>query len=131
MSNDLYSISEIAAMFGVSTRTIRYYEEIGLLKPKRNHNGHRKYGKKEKIQLQLIFRGKKYGFSLDEIKDMILLFEKDPTGREQLKKTIEYGEDKLHEVTQRLEELMQLRREMEQYLDVFRKTLDQLGEENR
>lgn len=116
----------MADMFNVSTRTIRYYEEIGLLKPERNQNGYRIYGKKEKIQLQLIFRGKKYGFSLDEIKDMILLFDEDPTGREQLKKTIEYGERKVQEVTQSIEELMSLKNEMEKFLGEFKKMLADL-----
>ncbi|SEQ27801.1 MerR family transcriptional regulator [Piscibacillus halophilus] len=128
--NNFYSISDMADMFNVSTRTIRYYEEIGLLKPERNQNGYRIYGKKEKIQLQLIFRGKKYGFSLDEIKDMILLFDEDPTGREQLKKTIEYGERKVQEVTQSIEELMSLKNEMEKFLGEFKKMLADL-EENK
>nr|WP_256205261.1 MerR family DNA-binding transcriptional regulator [Piscibacillus halophilus] len=130
MVNNFYSISDMADMFNVSTRTIRYYEEIGLLKPERNQNGYRIYGKKEKIQLQLIFRGKKYGFSLDEIKDMILLFDEDPTGREQLKKTIEYGERKVQEVTQSIEELMSLKNEMEKFLGEFKKMLADL-EENK
>ena len=128
--NNFYSISDMADMFNVSTRTIRYYEEIGLLKPERNQNGYRIYGKKEKIQLQLIFRGKKYGFALDEIKDMILRFDEDPTGREQVKKTIEYGERKVQEVTQSIEELMSLKNEMEKFLGEFKKMLADL-EENK
>ncbi|WP_017187529.1 MerR family transcriptional regulator [Alkalibacillus haloalkaliphilus] len=124
-----YSISELAAQFNVSTRTIRYYEEVGLLQPKRNKSGHRQFTKKEMTQLQLIFRGKKYGFNLDEIKEMVLLFEEDPTGKEQLKRTIEYGEDKIHEVSKRIQELEQMKNEMEQFLQVFQDELNKLEEE--
>ncbi|WP_317450927.1 MerR family transcriptional regulator [Alkalibacillus aidingensis] len=123
------TISELANKFHVSTRTIRYYEEIGLIQPRRNQSGHRIFSKKEEIQLQLISRGKKYGFNLDEIREMIHLFDKDPTGKEQLKRTIEYGEEKLSEVNQRMEELRQMKEEMEQFLQVFHRELNQLEEE--
>ncbi|MBR7554128.1 MerR family transcriptional regulator [Allobacillus sp. GCM10007491] len=124
-----YSIAEVADRFGVSHRTIRYYEEVGLIHPKRTATGQRIFTKKELTQLQLIFRGKKYGFKLDEIKEMVLLFEEDPTGREQLKRTIEYGEEKIAEVTKRLNELEQLKKEMEMFLDTFRNDLTKLEEE--
>ncbi len=123
-----YTISETAAYFHVSNRTIRYYEEIGLLKPKRSTGGQRIYERKELIQLQLIFRGKKYGFQLDEIKEMILLFDEDPSGKEQLKKTIQYGEEKISEVSNRIDELTGMRNEMEQLVDDFKRNLRKLGE---
>ncbi|WP_027965219.1 MerR family transcriptional regulator [Halalkalibacillus halophilus] len=124
-----YTISELASTYGVSTRTIRYYEEIGLIKPERNASGHRYFTKKEKTQLQLIFRGKKYGFHLEEIKEMIRLFDEDPTGREQLKRTIEYGEGKISEVTKRIEELQAMKDEMNHLMNEFQKELNQLEEE--
>lgn len=123
-----YTISETAAYFQVSNRTIRYYEEIGLLKPKRSTSGQRIYERKELIQLQLIFRGKKYGFQLDEIKEMILLFDEDPSGKEQLKRTIQYGEEKISEVSNRIDELTGMRSEMEQLVDDFKSNLRKLGE---
>lgn len=123
-----YTISETAAYFQVSNRTIRYYEEIGLLKPKRSISGQRIYERKELIQLELIFRGKKYGFQLDEIKEMILLFDEDPSGKEQLKRTIQYGEEKISEVSNRIDELTGMRSEMEQLVDDFKSNLRKLGE---
>ncbi|WP_411954066.1 MerR family transcriptional regulator [Alkalibacillus sp. S2W] len=124
-----YSISELANYFNVTTRTIRYYEEIGLLKPERNASGYRQFTKKEVTQLQLIFRGKKYGFNLDEIKEMVLLFDEDPTGREQLRRTIEYGEGKISEVDQRIHELQSMKGEMESLMQVFYDELNQLEED--
>jgi DNA-binding transcriptional MerR regulator len=92
------SISSLSKEFEVSTRTLRYYEELGLLKPGRDEWGRRSYTKKEHARLKLIFRGKRLGFSLVEIKEMVGLFDKDRTGVKQFEKTIEYGEQKIKEV---------------------------------
>ncbi len=119
VSLERYTISEIAGLFNVSTRTIRYYEELGLLSPVRKENGQRVYGRKERTRLELIFRGKNFGFQLDEIKEMIVLFDQDRTGERQLKRTIQYGKEKLREVDARIEELNQLREDMTWYLESF------------
>ncbi|MCG3420261.1 MerR family transcriptional regulator [Oceanobacillus jordanicus] len=123
---EMYSISELARHFEITTRTIRYYEEIGLLTPHRSEGGQRLFSKKEKARLQLVFRGKKYGFSLDEIRDMIQLFDQDPSGRQQLERTIQYGKEKIEEVSSRIEDLIQIRSEMEQYIVDFQKKLSEL-----
>ncbi|MBM7713748.1 DNA-binding transcriptional MerR regulator [Bacillus thermophilus] len=123
---ETYSISELAKQFNISTRTIRYYEEIGLLAPKRRENGRRIFSKREKIRLQLIFRGKKYGFQLEEIREMLELFQIDRTEKKQLKRTIEYGEEKIMEVNERIAELEEIRGEMEQLLVMFQKKLKEL-----
>lgn len=123
---ETYSISELASQFNISTRTIRYYEEIGLLAPKRSENGRRIFSKRERIRLQLIFRGKKYGFQLDEIREMLELFHRDQTGKKQLERTIEYGEEKIMEVNERIAELEEIREEMEELLLEFRKKLQEL-----
>jgi len=85
------TITEVSKMFHLTSRTLRYYEEIGLLSPERNGANHRLYNKKELAKIKLIERGKRYNFTLDEIKEMILLFDVDRTGEAQLKRTIEYG----------------------------------------
>ncbi|MEC2222338.1 MULTISPECIES: MerR family transcriptional regulator [Heyndrickxia] len=121
-------ISELAAEFGVSTRTIRYYEELGLFKPKRSQNGRRCYSKKDYTRLKLIFRGKQLDFSLDEIKEMIELFDCDRSGIKQLKKTIEYGKQKRREVAQQIQNLQELQSELEKYLAEFETRLKRLKE---
>ncbi|EPZ37182.1 MULTISPECIES: MerR family DNA-binding transcriptional regulator [Anoxybacillus] len=121
-----YTISQLAEQFDVSTRTIRYYEERGLISPIRTESGQRLYTKKDRAVLKLILRGKRFGFSLDEIHEMISLFDNDRTGRKQLEKTIAYGEQKLKEVTERIEDLMQLKQEMESILADFRERLQKL-----
>lgn len=120
-----YSISELAQEFNVSTRTIRYYEELGILNPQRSVSGQRVYVKKDRVRLRLIFRGKKFGFSLAGIKEMIGLFDIDPSGKMQLEKTMEYGKQKLKEIDERIEELLALRNEIQFLYDNFHKTIQQ------
>lgn len=120
-----YTISELAKEFNITPKTIRYYEELGFFKPERTPGGQRIFTNKEKARLKLIFRGKKYGFTLEEIYEMIHLFDIDRTGIKQLERTIEYGKEKLAEVDQRIEELMVIRKEMENLLAEFEKTLEQ------
>ncbi len=122
-------ISTVAKEFDVSTRTIRYYEELGLLKPERTPTNRRFYSKTEVVKLKLIFRGKKYGFTLDEIKEMIQLFDRDRTGRKQLERTVEFGIEKIRQVDMKIQELVDMKREMEQLLTQFTEKLNtQKGE---
>ncbi|MCZ0755028.1 MerR family transcriptional regulator [Anoxybacillus sp. J5B_2022] len=121
-----YTISQLAEQFDISTRTIRYYEERGLISPIRTESGQRLYTKKDRAVLKLILRGKRFGFSLEEIHEMISLFDKDRTGRKQLEKTIKYGEQKLKEVTERIDDLLQLKHEMETILQDFKTRLREM-----
>ncbi|MBO8178177.1 MerR family transcriptional regulator [Aeribacillus pallidus] len=123
-----YTISQLSSEFEISTRTIRYYEEKGLLSPKRTNTGQRIYTKTDRAILKLILRGKRFGFSLDEIKEMIQLFNQDRSGKKQLEKTIEYGETKLKEVNERIEDLMYLKKDLEAILQDFKERLRLLRE---
>lgn len=115
-----YSISDLANEFNISTRTIRYYEEMELLKPERDQNTqYRKYSRANRARLILILRGKRFGFSLDEIKEMIELFDNDRTGVKQLQKTIEYGNKKIEEIENRINELFELKNEITTFRDQF------------
>lgn len=88
----------------------------------------RHYPKREEAKIKLILRGKKYGFSLEEIKEMILLFDRDRTGVKQLERTIEYGEQKILEIDEKIQELYEIRREIDQTANTFRQKLSQLLE---
>jgi len=79
-----FSITELAEEFDVTTRTIRYYEDEGLLKPTRQ--GQRRiYNVGDRVRLKLIMRGKRLGFSLAEIKEMVNMYDADPSEVAQLK----------------------------------------------
>jgi DNA-binding transcriptional MerR regulator len=123
-----YTISQLSQEFDISTRTIRYYEERGFITPIRTETGQRIYSKKDRAVLKLILRGKRFGFSLEEIQEMIQLFDKDRTGKKQLEKTIEYGEQKLKEVNEKIEDLMQLKHDMEAILKDFKQRLKEWKE---
>jgi DNA-binding transcriptional MerR regulator len=98
--------------FDMTPRTLRYYEEIGLLHPVYTESGRRKYSGKDRTRLYLIKRGKHLGFHLQEIKEMIDLFTIDRTGEKQLKKTIQYGNQKIDELDSKINELTLLKEEI-------------------
>ncbi len=85
MKDKLWTISELGDEFGITTRTIRFYEDKALLKPQRA-GPNRIYNYRDRARLQLILRGKRLGFSLSEIKEYIGLYdaELDPMHNEQL-----------------------------------------------
>jgi len=69
-----FSIGDLAQEFGITTRTIRYYEQQGLLEPERQ-GVQRIYQLRDKVRLKLILRGKRLGFSLLEIAEMIAMYD--------------------------------------------------------
>lgn len=75
--NALYSITELAREFGISTRTIRFYESRGLITPERSGST-RVFSHHDRARLILILRGKRLGFSLREIRDYLDLYDTDP-----------------------------------------------------
>ncbi|WP_426139617.1 MerR family transcriptional regulator [Pseudomonas sp. DWP3-1-2] len=77
MSNQTYSISDLARELDITTRAIRFYEEQGMLAPERR-GLERIYSARDKVTLKLILRGKRIGFSLAECRDLIGLY--DPSG---------------------------------------------------
>ena len=84
----LYGISDLASEFNVTTRTIRYYEEKGLLSPTRQ-GVQRIYTASDRTKLKLILRGKRLGLSLDESAEIVLMYGSPEKNRKQLEKLIE------------------------------------------
>ena len=82
--SETWPITELAQEFDVTTRTIRFYEDKGLIAPERLKQ-RRIYHPRDRVRLQLVMRGKRLGFSLDEIQEMIDLYDADPTESTQLK----------------------------------------------
>jgi len=88
-----YSISELATEFDITTRTIRFYEEKGLLNPGRNGNT-RFYSPADRTRLKLILRGKRLGFTLDESQSIIEIYDHDKGGKKQLTVLLEKIQEK-------------------------------------
>ena len=84
MSEPLYTVTQLAQDLGITARTVRFYEDKGLLTPQRAGNN-RVYNHRDRARLILILRGKRLGFSLREIKEYLDLYDADPTRQEQLR----------------------------------------------
>lgn len=82
--NDLYTVNQLAEELGVTPRTLRFYEDKGLLSPNRQGNN-RVYDKRDRARMKLILRGKRLGFSLAEIAEYLDLYKIDGSGVEQLR----------------------------------------------
>ncbi|MFO8111621.1 MAG: MerR family DNA-binding transcriptional regulator [Desulfosalsimonadaceae bacterium] len=107
-----FSISDLADELDISTRTIRFYEEKGLISPQRTKGNHRIYNRRDRARLRLILRGKRLGYSLDEISEMIGMADFDMDEEQQLIKALQYGKMKLKEINSRMEELQILKQEL-------------------
>lgn len=83
-SNRTYSIGELAEEFGITSRTLRLYEEEGLLDPRREGT-RRIYNDRNRVRLRLILRGKRLGWSLSEIRESFDLYDSDHGEEAQLK----------------------------------------------
>jgi DNA-binding transcriptional MerR regulator len=80
---ETYTISQLAAEFDVTTRTIRFYEDQGLLSPRRDGSS-RIFSGRDRVRLKLALRGKRLGFSLAEIRELFELYDISRDERKQL-----------------------------------------------
>ena len=106
MSNSAktYAIGELAKEFDITTRSIRFYEDQGLLSPTRRGQT-RIYNQRDKVRLKLILRGKRLGFSLAETGRLFELYDMDKTSEKQLETILELITDKKSELAQQLEDI--------------------------
>ena len=82
-----YTISELATEFGVTTRTMRHYEDEGLLTPRREGTS-RLFSNRYRVRLKLALRGKRLGFSLAEIRELFDLYDQTRDEKRQLEEFI-------------------------------------------
>ena len=83
-----YTIGELAHEFALTTRAIRFYEDEGMLAPSRRGRA-RVYGERERVRLKLLLRGKRLGFALSEIRELLDLYEVGRNERAQLAMFVE------------------------------------------
>ena len=87
-------IQDVAQELGVTLRTLRFYENEGLIEPQRIGN-RRIYSRREVGRIQLILRGKRLGFSIREIKQCLDLYDADPEHQEQMERLAERVRERL------------------------------------
>ncbi len=103
MTDTRLSFKDMCAKFDVTPRTLRYYEYIELLAPEKEGRA-RYYGAREVARLTLILRGRRYGFSLEEIRQWLLIYRKQGT-RPQLESWVELADRQLAALEQQSLEL--------------------------
>jgi DNA-binding transcriptional MerR regulator len=109
----LFTITELAAEFDITPRAIRFYEDMGLLEPSRAGRN-RIYTHRDRTRLKLTLRGKRLGLSLQEVKQLVDMYDSESDAAPQLKAFLEV--------------LRQHRRQLEQQLDDIEVTLAEISQ---
>ncbi len=112
-----YTISELAKEFSVTPRAIRFYEDHGLLAPKRTgSNGmQRLYSQRDRTRLKLTLRGKRLGLTLSEISDLVNMYETPGDSKLQLEKFIQVLGQHRESLQQQLEDIRSMLGEIDHY----------------
>ncbi|MGM0585778.1 MAG: MerR family transcriptional regulator [Pseudomonadota bacterium] len=126
MTETYSTISEMCAEFDVTPRTLRFYEYKELLQPRREGQK-RLFTKRDKARLKLILRGKRFGFSLDEIKELLDLYYIDDQQTTQLAKTFERAQERLTAMEAQRAELDEAIRDLRGELKQVKSMLDERG----
>lgn len=121
-----YTIADLSREFSITLRTIRFYEDLGLLQPERVGR-QRIYGQRDRVRLGLILRGKRLGFSLHEAKELVMMYESPADTEPQLQAFItairrhrEHLERQLVDLQATLQELQEHERRCLELLDAER-----------
>ena len=116
----LMRIGDLAELAGVTQRTIRYYESIGLLKPgQREGHGHHYYPEEVLARLRKIDQLKRLGLSLEEIGEVIDLYFTDPSGVQPKQRVLLILRKHLSETESKIGELQQFRSELQANIERF------------
>lgn len=129
MSKTTWSISELAREFGITTRSIRFYEDEGLLHPQRQGQT-RIYSRQDRVRLKLTLRGKRLGFSLAETRELFSLYDGASSNNDrQLTEMIGKVHEKLHMLAEQLEDLKVVQTELQQAEQRCWESLSEAGRE--
>jgi len=124
-----YTISELAREFGVTTRTIRFYEDQGLLNPAREGTN-RVFSNRDKVRLKLALRGKRLGFSLADIRELFELYDVSRDERKQLEEFLSRLDRRRAHLEQQREDIEVMLTEIDFFANQCRRLLkDKPGSE--
>jgi len=104
MSDTYMTIREMCDAFDVTPRTLRFYEAKELLSPERRGT-RRLFTKRDRGRLKLILRGKRFGFSLEDIRQLLDLYDPQQADLPQMQRTYELAQERLADLEQRRDEL--------------------------
>lgn len=124
--NEYFSITELTREFGVSTRTIRFYEDEGLIKPLRRGRT-RLFRASDRRLLSFILRGKRLGFSIAEIREILHMYKEPPGEEGQLRLLIQRVSEKRGQLEQKRRDIEETLRELDQAEEASLARLAELG----
>jgi DNA-binding transcriptional MerR regulator len=110
---DTFTITDLSEEFGITPRTIRFYEDEGLITPARS-GLNRIYSRRDRGRLILILRGKRVGFSIKEIKEMLDLYDLGDGQVEQARHLITKSRERIDALVRQREDIDQAIRELEE-----------------
>jgi len=123
---EYYSITELTREFGISTRTLRFYEDEGLIKPVRRGRT-RLFRSSDRQLVRQILRGKRLGFSIAEIREIIQMYKEPPGEAGQLRLMIKRIEEKREDLRQKRRDLEETLTELDLAEDACVERLAELG----
>lgn len=123
---EYYTITELTREFGVSTRTLRFYEDEGLIQPVRRGRT-RLFRPSDRHLVRQIMRGKRLGFSIAEIREIIKMYREPPGEAGQLKTIITTIEEKRSELRQKRRDIEETLSELDQAEEACVERLAELG----
>ena len=104
MTETLMTIREMCDAFDVTARTLRFYEGKGLIFPQRDGT-RRLYTKRDRARLKLILRGKRFGFSLEDIRQLLDMYDHNGSNQGQLQRTYQLAQDRIAQMKAQAAEL--------------------------
>lgn len=117
-SQRMFTIGDLARELDISTRTIRYYEERGLLSPQRTENTQQRlYSSRDRVRLKLLLRARGLGFALDDIRELFEIYDATHDERRQEERLRVMIMDRLRQIERQLGDLTDLRDELRDALD--------------
>jgi len=104
--NDLMTIPEMCDAYDVTPRTLRFYEAKELIFPKREGTK-RLFNRRDRVRLKLILRGKRFGFSLEDIRQLLDMYDLEGSERSQYLRTYSLAQERLAQMEQQRDELIE------------------------
>ena len=126
MTQEFWTIREMCDQFDVTPRTLRFYESKELLFPKRQGQK-RLFTKKCRGRLKLILRGKRFGFSLEDIRQLLEMYDMGDQQQTQLLRTYELAADKLTDLKNQRDEIEETIKELQQQIQWGKELISSMG----
>ena len=126
MTQEFWTIREMCDQFDVTPRTLRFYESKELLFPRRQGQK-RLFTKKCRGRLKLILRGKRFGFSLEDIRQLLEMYDMGDQQQTQLLRTYELATDKLTDLKNQRDEIEETIKELQQQIQWGKELISSMG----